>query len=292
VATLVTALNQATGKDTWAYAKSPAKTPASEDVIRLALIYKKDRVQPVGGSTILDSTAFANARQPLAQAFAPVVKKPGKGSQKPSGQDTFLVIANHFKSKGSGEGVDADQGDGQGASNHSRVEQAKALVSFSTAQQRQAGTDKVFMLGDFNAYSQEDPVKVLDDAGYTDLGPTQDATEWSYVFDGLSGSLDHVFASKAALRTVTGVDIWNINSVESVGLEYSRYDYNVTDLYRDDVYRASDHDPILVGIDLPGVGDPGQGNPGHGGPGHGGHPVADALAALAALIAWLRSLFG
>ncbi|MBK0296900.1 hypothetical protein IAE22_34010, partial [Bacillus sp. S34] len=91
---------------------------------------------------------------------------------------------------------------------------------------------------------------------------------------------------------VTGVDIWNINSVESVGLEYSRYDYNVTDLYRDDVYRASDHDPILVGIDLPGVGDPGQGNPGHGGPGHGGHPVADALAALAALIAWLRSLFG
>ncbi|WFR67302.1 hypothetical protein P9139_01465 [Curtobacterium flaccumfaciens] len=111
-------------------------------------------------------------------------------------------------------------------------------------------------------------MKVLDDAGYTDLGPTKDATEWSYVFDGLSGSLDHVFASKAALRTVTGVDIWNINSVESVGLEYSRYDYNVTDLYRDDVYRASDHDPILVGVDLPGVGDPG-----HGDPGHGGHPV-------------------
>ncbi|MDR6169428.1 ExeM/NucH family extracellular endonuclease [Curtobacterium sp. SORGH_AS_0776] len=301
VATLVAALNAATGKDTWAYAKSPSKLPSSEDVIRLALIYKKDRVQPVGSSTILtDSTAFTNARQPLAQAFAPVVAKPGKGkgAQKPSAKDTFLVIANHFKSKGSGEGVDADQGDGQGASNHSRVEQAKALVTFSTAMQRQARTDKVFMLGDFNAYSEEDPVVALEDAGYTDLGPTEDASEWSYVFSGLSGSLDHVFASPAALETVTGVDIWNINSVESVGLEYSRYDYNVTDLYRDDVYRASDHDPVVVGIDLPGVGTPGGGNPGHGGdPGHGGNPghggpVADALAALAARLAWLRGLFG
>jgi 5'-nucleotidase len=164
--------------------------------------------------------------------------------------------------------------------------------------QRQARTDKVFMLGDFNAYSEEDPVVALEDAGYTDLGPTEDASEWSYVFSGLSGSLDHVFASPAALETVTGVDIWNINSVESVGLEYSRYDYNVTDLYQDDVYRASDHDPVVVGIDLPGVGTPGGGNPGHGGdPGHGGNPghggpVADALAALAALLAWLRSLFG
>jgi len=301
VATLVAALNAATGEDTWAYAGSPAELPASEDVIRLALIYKKDRVQPVGSSTILtDSAAFANARQPLAQAFAPVVEKPGKGKgkgsqkpAKPSAKDTFLVIANHFKSKGSGSGADADQGDGQGGSNASRVAQAEALVAFSSTMQRQAGTDRVFMIGDFNAYSQEDPVVLLDEAGYTDLGPAQDPTEWSYVFGGLSGSLDHVFASEAALATVTGVDIWNINSVESVGLEYSRYDYNVTDLYRDDVYRASDHDPILVGIDLPGVGKPGNGN-GNGngnGPGHGG-AVADALAALAALIAWLRGLFG
>ncbi len=40
--------------------------------------------------------------------------------------------------------------------------------------QQQAGTDKVFMIGDFNAYSQEDPVVALDQAGYTtwpDPGP-------------------------------------------------------------------------------------------------------------------------
>jgi len=281
VGTLVAALNAAAGKDTWAFVPSPAKLPASEDVIRLALIYKQDRVAPVGESTILDDPAFVNARQPVADAFRPI------GG---TADDDFLVIANHFKSKGSGTGENADTGDGQGASNADRVRQAQALAAFSTTEQAKYGTDRVFMLGDFNAYSEEDPMVVLRDAGYTDLGPAEDSTEYSYVFSGLSGSLDHVLASPAALEAVTGVDIWNINSTESVGLEYSRYDYNVTDLYRDDVYRASDHDPILVGFDLaadetPAPGDGGTpGGPGHGGehpgkpdepgkPGHGGdHP--------------------
>ncbi|MFJ3029648.1 ExeM/NucH family extracellular endonuclease [Curtobacterium sp. NPDC087080] len=240
VATLVAALNRATGQDTWAYAKSPAKLAANEDVIRLALIYKKDRVAPTGESTILtDSDVFQ--RQPVADAFRPV------GG---TAADDFLVIANHFKSKGSGIGENADQGDGQGASNADRVRQATALATFSTSMQQQYGTDRVFLIGDFNAYSEEDPMVVLRDAGYTDLAPAEDSSEYSYVFSGLSGSLDHVLASPAALAAVTGVDIWNINSTESVGLEYSRHNVNVSDLYRDDVYRASDHDPILVGFDL------------------------------------------
>ncbi len=240
VATLVAALNRATGQDTWAYAKSPAKLAANEDVIRLALIYKKDRVAPTGESTILtDSDVFQ--RQPVADAFRPV------GG---TAADDFLVIANHFKSKGSGIGENADQGDGQGASNADRVRQAQALATFSTSMQQQYGTDRVFLIGDFNAYSEEDPMVVLRDAGYTDLAPAEDSSEYSYVFSGLSGSLDHVLASPAALAAVTGVDIWNINSTESVGLEYSRHNVNVSDLYRDDVYRASDHDPILVGFDL------------------------------------------
>jgi 5'-nucleotidase len=241
VATLVSALNAATGTDTWAYVPSPSVVPASEDVIRLALIYKKARVAPTGESTILLDDAFTNARQPVADAFRPV------GG---TAEDEFLVIANHFKSKGSGTGENADQGDGQGASNADRVRQARALTTFSTAMQAQYGTEKVFMLGDFNAYSEEDPMVVLRDAGYTDLAPARDGTEYSYVFSGLSGSLDHVLASPAALASVTGVDIWNINSTESVGLEYSRYNVNVSDLYAADVYRASDHDPILVGFDL------------------------------------------
>jgi predicted extracellular nuclease len=36
--------------------------------------------------------------------------------------------------------------------------------------------------------------------------------------------------------------------VESVAMEYSRYNYNATDFYAPDQFRASDHDPLLVGF--------------------------------------------
>jgi 5'-nucleotidase len=241
--TLVDALNAAAGSDVWAFVPSPAPAarPANEDVIRLAFIYKSAAVETVGQSTILTgSAAFSNARQPLSQAFRPV------GGDADS---TFLAIANHFKSKGSGSGPDADLGDGQGGSNASRVNQATALAAFAAEQEAAAGTEKVFLLGDFNAYSEEDPIQVLRAAGFTDLGSTE-TDEYSYVFSGLSGSLDHVLASPAALETVTGVDIWNINSGESVGLEYSRFNYNAVQLWQPDQFRASDHDPVVVGLDL------------------------------------------
>ena len=68
----------------------------------------------------------------------------------------------------------------------------------------------------------------------------------------MDGSLDHVFANGAALGDVTGVDIWNINADESVAFEYSRTNYNATDFYQPNQFRASDHDPEIIGIDVPG----------------------------------------
>ncbi|GAA3586290.1 ExeM/NucH family extracellular endonuclease [Klugiella xanthotipulae] len=236
--TLTAALNTAAGSNVWEFVASPTALPANEDVIRTAFIYKKDAVQPVGSSRILaDGTAFNNARRPLAQEFA--------AAGKPDGA-TFIAIVNHFKSKGSGSGADADTGDGQGASNASRVAQANALADFSQTLQDEWDTDRVFLIGDFNAYSQEDPIIALTDRGYVDLGAT--SGKYSYSFSGASGSLDHILASPAAYTAVTGVDIWNINSGESIALEYSRYNYNLTNFYNESPYRSSDHDPIVVGV--------------------------------------------
>ncbi|KQQ03951.1 MULTISPECIES: ExeM/NucH family extracellular endonuclease [unclassified Rathayibacter] len=242
LATLTAALNSAAGSEVWAYVPSPAALPAlaDEDVIRTAFIYRKAVIEPVGESEILlDSTAFSNARKPLAQEFRLIG----------DAESEFVAIVNHFKSKGSGEGVDADQGDGQGASNASRVAQATALVAFADRLEAEKSTDLVYLLGDFNAYSKEDPVTVITDAGFIDQG-SKDG-KYSYAFDGAVGSLDHVFASPAADATVTGVDTWNINSGESVALEYSRYDYNATIFYDTSAFRSSDHDPVVVGLDLP-----------------------------------------
>jgi hypothetical protein len=113
------------------------------------------------------------------------------------------------------------------------------------------GTDKIFLSGDFNAYTREDPMKRLYDHGYTDIGSDQSPEEHTYLFDGTVGSLDHVLGNEAALATVTGAHVWNISSVEPVALEYSRHNYNATDFYHPGPYRSSDHDPLVVGLDLP-----------------------------------------
>ncbi len=239
---LVAALNANAGSTVWSAVPSPAVLPATEDVIRTAFIYKNATAETVGDSTILiGSPAFDNARDPLAQAFK------AKGAPD---ADRFLAIANHFKSKGSAGPLpgDTDQNDGQGNSNASRVAQATALLDFANAMSTSAGTDKVFLMGDFNAYTMEDPIKVLTDAGYVDQGSK--TGKYTYSFGGAVGSLDHVLASPAANQAVNMVDIWNINSPESVALEYSRYNNNVTDFYRPDMYRASDHDPLILGLNL------------------------------------------
>ena len=239
--TLVTELNEATGENTWAAVPTPAVVPTNggTDVIRSAFIYRVAAVEVVGESSILDDPAFVNARAPLAQAFRP------QGGDEES---TFVVVANHFKSKGSGSGENADQGDGQGASNASRVAQATALVGFAQGLETSVGTDQLFLIGDFNSYSQEDPLQVFADAGFVNVGVELDAGP-TYLFDGLVGSLDHVFASAEAFEQVTGADTWDINADESVGREYSRYNTNATLLYDESVFRSSDHDPTLVGYD-------------------------------------------
>jgi hypothetical protein len=163
------------------------------------------------------------------------------------------VVSNHFKSKGTFDGDhpgpgDTDSGDGQGAYNATRVKEAQATLDFANAYAQAAKTDKILLVGDFNAYGQEDPVKAITDAGYTDLGAT--TGKQTYLFDGYVGSLDHAFASPA-LAKVAKADVWNINSVEPIANEYSRYNYNVSNLYDTTPFRSSDHDPILVGLDLP-----------------------------------------
>ncbi|RBY93439.1 endonuclease [Blastococcus sp. TF02-8] len=236
LADLVGRLNAAAGYQKWSYVPLPQELyGVPRDLIRSAIIYQDDVVQPVGGPVgLVDETVWFNAREPQAQTFV----KDG---------DAFTVVANHFKSKGSGSGGDnADAGDGQGASNGDRVRQARSLAAFVQGLRESTGDEDVVMLGDFNAYTQEDPIEVLRQAGYADLGSALDPERYSYVFDGLSGSLDHALATPALTEKVTGFAHWNINSVESFAYQY----VGDPKLYAPNPYRASDHDPLVLGIDL------------------------------------------
>ena len=243
---LVNALNAAAGSEVWAYVPSPSTVPANEDVIRIAFIYKKAKIAPVGDSVIYDDPAYTGlARQPLAQEFKPITDANHEGKN-------FVVIANHFKSKGSApknlSGAEAaantDNGDGQGNSNGVRVKQARALATFA---QRFNGTPTL-LVGDFNAYTKEDPLKVLTDAGWTHESGQGDS---SYVYGGRSGSMDHVFANSAAHPLITEVKSWAVNAQESIAFEYSRANYNAYLAFEaDNPYRASDHNPEIIGLNL------------------------------------------
>lgn len=242
--TLVDALNADAGSTVWAYVPSSSELPAAseQDVITNALIYRTAAVTPTGPSRALgtlsgDGEAFGNAREPIAQVFTPV-----------GGGDPLLVAVNHLKSKGSAGPWpgDADTGDGQGASNESRVRQTTALQAW--IEEIQGDVEAVALVGDFNAYTQEDPLQVLYDAGYVDAASELAPGQYSYSFSGLAGSLDHVLLNAAAAERATGADIWEINAEESIALEYSRYNYHGSLYYAPDAYRSSDHDPVLVGL--------------------------------------------
>ncbi len=239
---LVSALNADAGAGTWAAVPSPATLPttAEQDVIRNGFIYQPANVALVGDSIVLSDEsaageAFEDAREPLAQAFKQV------GT---SDADAFAVIVNHFKSKGSGN----PDPDGQGNATDQRIAQAASLVTFADEFKTARNITRVFLAGDFNAYSEEDPIQVLNDAGYTNLESSSDPDEETYNFDGMIGSLDHVLANAAALGDVNAVDIWDINGYESVYYEYARFNSNITNLYAPNPFRSSDHSPEIVGI--------------------------------------------
>ncbi len=245
LAHLVDALNTAAGSTVWAFVPSSTELPATAemDVINNAIIYRPAKVTPVSdpralGTLSADDQAFGNAREPIATEFQPV-----------GGGERFLFVVNHFKSKGSAGPWpgDKDIGDGQGASNESRVRQATALKDWIPTLVDPA-KESVVMVGDYNSYAQEDPLQVLYAAGYTDAEHDFDLGKYSYSFSGLSGSLDHVLLNAEARARATGADIWNINSPESVALQYSRYNYHGTLFYAPDQFAASDHDPVVLGM--------------------------------------------
>ncbi len=244
-ATLVRALNTAAGYRKWDYVRSnAAQLPAlaDQDVISNAMIYQLAEARPTGswalGAQAGAGKPFANARTPIAASFTAL--KDGTATGSP-----MVVVVNHFKSK-SASGATGDNVDrGQGAYNGDRVRQAQALRAWVPTLQQQARTDAVVLGGDFNAYTEEDPLGVLYQGGFRNAAS---GNEYSYVFSGLSGSLDHLLVNAAARQRMTKGDIWRINAQIADEFEYANYRTTATDYYTPDALRSSDHNPVIAGF--------------------------------------------
>lgn len=242
---LVNALNAAAPSGTTYAFSNPGVSPIGTDAITCAIIYKANTVAPVG-TAVVNTAAIFN-RPPLAQTFRQIATN-----------EKLTVCVNHFKSKGSppSSGVDIDQGDGQSAWNNRRTQQATTLAGWLATNPTGDADPDILIVGDLNAYAKEDPITALKNSGYSNqIERYEGEGGYSYQFDAQFGHLDHAMASTGLHTQITGAQSWHNNADEPIFLDYnteykSAFAKTVND--GDTPWRASDHDPVVVGISLGG----------------------------------------
>ncbi|MCS6774606.1 MAG: ExeM/NucH family extracellular endonuclease, partial [Thermoflexales bacterium] len=263
---LVNRLNAVSGTGVYTFVNPDATLGVNAlgvDAIKVGIVYRPGRVTPVGQTAVLTTGAFGlfplsptgsiqRNRPPLAQAFRDNI----------TGQ-TFVVVVNHFKSKGSScadnantspAPNDVDTGDGQGNCNLTRKVAAQQLASWLATDPTGTGTPHVLILGDLNSYAKEDPIVALRNAGYIDLAADRIGFEnYSYLFNGQWGTLDYALASPSLNPFVTGIAKWHINADEPSVLDYNTNFKSTAQqsyFFAPDPYRSSDHDFLVVGLDF------------------------------------------
>lgn len=247
IITLVAAMNAAEGVDVWRWIGELDYYNAYP--IRNEIIYRADRVRTVGAPATIADPIFDEipdgrddplGRPPVAQTFR-------------QGRERFTVMANHFKSKGctGAEGLDEDQSDGMSCFNATRVAQAERVLEFVDELVLHSGDPDVLVVGDLNAYLDEDPILTLE-SELVNVVRAWDDDPYSYNFFASfaapwigRGLLDHILATPSVEPLVTGAAVWHNNADEPRFLDW--FDPTMT---APGPYRASDHDPVVVGLDL------------------------------------------
>ncbi len=260
IGALVDALNAAATEGSWAAVPDPAYPGGLEstNAIKVGIIYRSDLATPIGDSVADDDIEFAVDRPPVAQTFD-------------VNGEVFTVVSNHFKSKSCRDAEEegdpffpeeSDIGDGQACFNPRRTRQAAALLDFVAALQEMSGDEDVLVLGDFNAYRNEDPIDVLNGGLVNVHDLFGDSDTYSLVFFGAEGQLDYAFSTSGLAEKLTGVDTWHINADEPRVLDYNDFiedpaesSSELSQLFFPDQYRSSDHDMVLVGLTAPAAAD-------------------------------------
>jgi predicted extracellular nuclease len=264
IAELVARLNAALPAPAYHYIATGA---VGTDAITVGIIYKPAVLQPRGAPALLTAAGYTDPnatgqqrnRPAVAQSFEVVAAtNPDRGA-------VFTLVVNHLKSKGAdgASGADLDQQDGQSAWNDTRARAAAYLANtWLPTDPTGQGDPDYLVVGDLNAYRGEAPVNVLRNAGYTDLHQQfEGAGGYSYVFDGQLGYLDYALANSSLLPQVSGFTTWKINSDEVPVFDYndtaattgeSSFEAKPTGrpLYEANAFRTSDHDPVVIGLDL------------------------------------------
>jgi len=242
---LVNSLNASIGSEAFAYVDAGT---IGNDAIKVGLLFKTSSVRLRGGFAILDSAVdprFDDRRNRpvLIQTFEQI-----------SSGELLSVAVNHLKSKGSSCASSGDPGlnDGQGNCSKTRTSAVTAIVDWLASDPTASGDSDILVIGDPNAHAHATAISTFVEAGYQDLADANIGYQsYSFEFNGQSGALDHALASTSLVQQVTDVVEWHINADEprvlNYDLEYGR-DPGLFDATTP--YRGSDHDPLIIGLDL------------------------------------------
>ncbi len=214
------------------------------DAIRNVIIYDAAKLTPVGKAA-LDNQNDQN-RPSLAQTF-----KPATGLKADS--QTFTLVVNHFRSKGSACGGSSDD-PFQGNCNGMRKAMADSVISWLMGNPTSdpAGANRKYVLiGDYNAYFGEDPIQDFIAGGYKNLINLLIGTgAYSYNFGSQAGYIDHGLVNAAFLPLIKSIAELHVNADEPAALE--ALDSNLksaaaqTAYFAADEFAASDHDPFVI----------------------------------------------
>ncbi|MBT8109456.1 MAG: ExeM/NucH family extracellular endonuclease [Gammaproteobacteria bacterium] len=240
---IVDELNARVGTDEYAFLNTGT---VHDDAIKTGFIYKSSSVGLAGAFALLDRSVDSRFndvrnRPALAQSFNFLAN----GAK-------LTVVVNHLKSKGSSCEADGDPNlnDGQGNCNQTRTSAAAAIADWVATDPTNSNDPDYLIIGDLNAYTREDPLTALRDAGFTNLLDARNDA-YSFVFDAQAGALDHAIASVSLVPQVVDTIEWHINADEPAVLDYNlEHDRDPALFDPKSPYRASDHDPVIIGLDL------------------------------------------
>jgi hypothetical protein len=245
IAMIVDALNARISGGTTTYSFVDTGT-INSDAIKTGFVFNSSTIRTTGSFAILDASVdprfVDNRNRPaLAQSFEVLAN----GA-------VLTVVVNHLKSKGSScdSAGDPNIDDGQGNCNMTRTNAAAAIADWIGTDPTASGDTDFLIIGDLNAYLMEDPLTALKNAGLTSLLESN-ADAYSFQFDAMAGALDHALASPSLNGQVVAAIEWHINSDEPHLLDYNLENGRDADLFDpNSPYRASDHDPVIIGLDL------------------------------------------
>ena len=219
---LVRAMNERAKKVRYAYV---SQGWSNGDTISCGYIYRTDRVRPYGDLQYgyHDPSSHYHYRM-VACGFEEV--KSG---------ERFVLNINHLRSK---------RGTGDESNSKRMVNVDSLLVMLDKIEKEQLFGDKdILLVGDYNCYSQEQPIQTLVQAGYEDILMQYDSTGYSYVYHSEAGYLDRAFASPTMAAQVKAVHPYHLNTDYFYSRGYKRR-------LDKTMFRYADHDPILISIQL------------------------------------------